>query len=767
MLQHTSIALKLLAYALVSQPDSLPQRWHNISTILTHRQTHPIERAISHDDKELVQILIDCGEAHDAQENGASLLEKGTYQHKTRILKLFLENGIYTGIDNALWIAVKHNLPEISHLLIQHGARLEQRSQYGRSLLHVAAEHNSIEAARVFITNINDINAQCLWHETPIHKALSRNHKAFAEFLYDYGAYVDTYALYIAASQNQIYLMKRFRASHNIADNDYVPDIIERLIDIYNLPRNDVHQATLSPLFIASCSGFSEMVRFLIKERHATTRLQETPLHYASTWHTADVLIQYGANPYTRDCYGRTPLHTASQRAYPGAIKRLLQAFSPHREGDTLEIYDTYGRTPLDYTFEQLRHVRRMHRHTASKIENIATYLLACKASGDARMLITASYLGNLRIMHLLLQQGIRIDNRCYGTTPLHAAAQAGNVAAVTLLIKRGGKPCIKASGETPLHTTITCMCNLPTTTFYYNTYLSIIKLLTRNAYDINTQDASGRTPMQLIIKKSQHNPQNYLKAAARILIESGAHTGVCNEHTRVISHDDKDAWHDMLASYIPIATSCQPRVLATALQEDNDPRKELYLRIALAYRYRDNIRAIAGSIHDTQYVRSAFEGVYVACLMLPCQEDIEDISQAAQDCGLTGEDILLTLSACIHNRSASGRLVSKLIQRYAKEAIQLYWRHRSTVAHDMAEVDMTEGLSCVCRTYMRYLPRSAMQRLTDTYGNTPFDIAKHREACYGSRSATDFKNAYASLLFQHNTYQTGVHGDVTIQKKI
>jgi len=175
---------------------------------------------------------------------------------------------------------------------------------------------------------------------------------------------------------------------------------VRRIISITNIDVNFRKLKRVShttPLWIASISGFSDVVNLLLQAGADANQVYdgssrsllhgvvgkgskivaqllaggadinkqdtngETPLHEACRRNKPKVvklLLDKGAEPNLRDQYGRTPLHFAAEYGSATMVKYLLAG------GAEINIRNEYGITPLGYALDR--------RHT-SNVNNLYT----------------------------------------------------------------------------------------------------------------------------------------------------------------------------------------------------------------------------------------------------------------------------------------------------------------------------------------------------------------------------------------------------------
>jgi len=243
------------------------------------------------------------------------------------------------------------------------------------------------------------------------------------------------------------------------------------------------------PLYYAALCGFRDITEHLVREHpkdvNARGGNHVTPLHAALDKGHLDVallLLQNGANAWSRGIEGQTPLHIASDRGYVDIVNWLID------KGADLNAENDGQETPL---------------HLASKSgrEEVANILLAGSADVNHRdrggwtPLHVASQKGHDHIVQLLLNSD-RVPNvnpqDINHNTPLHIASCHGKVVVVRTLLDHGAN--VEAQdrrGGTPLHDAS------------QRGHLEVVRLLLERDADSRARNRRGETPFHLASRKT------------------------------------------------------------------------------------------------------------------------------------------------------------------------------------------------------------------------------------------------------------------------
>ena len=159
----------------------------------------------------------------------------------------------------------------------------------------------------------------------------------------------------------------------------------------------------------------------------------------------------------TRDKFGRTPFHIATERSYKDLMQILLAG------GADINAADRGRKTPL---------------------------YAACGRQGHAG------------IVTFLLDNGANVNAAtASGDTPLHRAATSGNEAVTGLLIDAGADlTAINGNGDTPLHAAVKAG------------YVRVVRLLAEKGADVSAEDSEGRPPVDYALRRGRRDLAQVLR---------------------------------------------------------------------------------------------------------------------------------------------------------------------------------------------------------------------------------------------------------------
>ena len=409
----------------------------------------PLHSASYYGNFEIVRVLLDHGAKADAGnedgETALSLVSRGEYHPQSngvRIVQSLLERGAdVNGQPKAFWTPLNwasfRGRLDIVRVLLDRGATLVTKKNF-RTALHAVSggEYESQEdgarIAQLLLDRGADVNAQNIYHETPLLLAAISGKPELARVLLDHGAKV-TETQYGRTPLHAIP-----RGNYDSQDGiRLVQLLVERGADV-GAPDQDHDTA----LHSACLFGKLDIARELLDHGATVTAKNdrgETPLHATSQGesesqdgvHLAQLLLERGADVGAPDNENTTPLHFACRNGKLDIARLLL------KHGAVASAKNRLGETPLHVVSKaDLRVARLLLEHGVDV--NIH--------DKDRRTpLHAASLHGNLEIAQLLLDHGAAVNaTDDYGWTPLYLLSQyrGGSVepanAVARLLLERG-----------------------------------------------------------------------------------------------------------------------------------------------------------------------------------------------------------------------------------------------------------------------------------------------------------------------------------------
>uniref|UniRef100_A0AAY5KR67 Ankyrin repeat domain 28b n=1 Tax=Esox lucius TaxID=8010 RepID=A0AAY5KR67_ESOLU len=244
-----------------------------------------------------------------------------------------------------------------------------------------------------------------------------------------------------------------------------------------------------SPIHAAATNGHSECLRLLIGNADLQSAVDiqdgngQTPLMLSVlSGHTDCVysLLNKGANPEARDKWGRTALHRGAVTGHEECVEALLQ------HNASFLVRDCKGRTPV---------------HLAAACGHIGVLggLLHAAQSVETLPVIT--------------------DNQGY--TPLHWACYNGTSWTTEMLIDTLGPAIVNTSGLTGsvvnvLGVTVSSISRTALHAAAFTDHVECLQLLLGHNAQVNSPDASGKTPLMMAAENGQTNAVELLVSSAK-----------------------------------------------------------------------------------------------------------------------------------------------------------------------------------------------------------------------------------------------------------
>ena len=229
----------------------------------------------------------------------------------------------------------------------------------------------------------------------------------------------------------------------------------------------------LTPLYVAACNGYFQVVRLLIASTDIENLRQDLPVAAKEgNVHLVEMLLLAGVDKESTTDEGQTALLLAARKGPTRLVELLL------RQGVDTEKADNNGLRPLSM---------------AAYFNEIEIVKLLLGAGADPNggyveaPLMGACHRGNLEIVSLLLAAGADIDRPLKnGLTPLYEAARSGKADIVRLLLDVGAQKNFphKKDGSTPLNVAV------------HRGHIEVVKLLLDYDVDFEQRTYDGKTPL-------------------------------------------------------------------------------------------------------------------------------------------------------------------------------------------------------------------------------------------------------------------------------
>ena len=458
-----------------------------------------LHSAVETDQLAVMQYLIGRGmDVNATDDDGNTPLHVAVQNGRIEAMHLLLNCGASDTVCNnhhhpPLHLAIAHagSSTALVSGFLEHPVDVLVKGHRSRIAVHVAAEHDSIEALKlihdsshlkqarqVFLSAFDDDDL------TPIHLAAQKGAHQVLEFLLaktlEYGIRPEVALSFLdeenrtptqfaveSGSTKVLELLLKYGASPTLTKGDHLPplhmacyqgklDIVTAMLQMCGsaiLHSRDQEGKTALHHSTASIRS-KELIPCLLEQGAEINALDNcgfTPLHtaiVAGNLEAVKELLQKGSDPTLKTKRGRNALHVAVERNRDEVVKCLLL----HPSGPFLiSDPDKDGKIPLHYALEHSLHdivvsmihcVITHHKNANLKDRKGNNYLHFAASSGDFRSL---SMLLELPSTHVMLNEVNQL-----GSTPLHSAACGGNLTCINLLVNHGAVVRKCHSGKTP-----------------------------------------------------------------------------------------------------------------------------------------------------------------------------------------------------------------------------------------------------------------------------------------------------------------------------
>ncbi|XP_044739630.1 serine/threonine-protein phosphatase 6 regulatory ankyrin repeat subunit C-like [Chrysoperla carnea] len=412
----------------------------------------------------------------------------------------------------------KHS--EVAKLLLTSGTAVNSKENNYQSTsetpLHFAVMNGDIEIMKMLLVRRANINAQNIYGQTPLHKAIEKNDRVeIIELLLKHEADVnvkdrnDQTPLYVSIKNNRleiIELLLKHNADVNVEDEDRNTPLFYAIqnpnLKITKLLLDNGANVKDYPelLNIAVKRGCTEIVELLLQhnadvnatDENGYTALLSTLSDFYQDFcklrpdrdsyvnnikrKITKLLLNHGANVDAETRGGWTALHFAVYNGYSQVVEVLLEynANVNVREKKNLE-------TPLHMS------ARRKNVEICEMLLNKGDDVDAGERNGLTALHI-ATLEGSNEIVKLLLERGAEVDSKTkYNITPLYLSAQRGQQEIIETLLKFGADiNCRNMDGNRALH--IASQFG----------HVKVVTTLLEYGCDINSRDIDGRTALHI-----------------------------------------------------------------------------------------------------------------------------------------------------------------------------------------------------------------------------------------------------------------------------
>jgi ankyrin repeat protein len=354
--------------------------------------------SIQNGERAAALAAIDAGaDVNATQGDGTTPLHWAVYKVDRELVARLLDHGAKANVTNKygsspLAEAVKLGDLDLVRQLLDAGADVESPNGDGQTALMLAAHIGALDVAKLLVERGADVNAKEAWRDqTALIWAVDGNYPELTQFLIDSGADVNV------------------RASANEWDTQITSE-----------PRAQYRPVGgLTVLIYAARSGCTRCVRSLVAagaDIDRPTPEGMTPLMIAidnTSFDTARVLLDLGANPHVWDWYGRTALYIATDMSSFRGRQPHPTASSETSATDLIRLLLEAG----------VNANAQLNMHRPSRGGNNGRFADELLNTGTTPLL-RAAIGSDVEAARLLLEHGALVDlPSVHGITPLMAAA--------------------------------------------------------------------------------------------------------------------------------------------------------------------------------------------------------------------------------------------------------------------------------------------------------------------------------------------------------
>ena len=240
---------------------------------------------------------------------------------------------------------------------LNRGVNVNEKGNWGRTALMIAAERGDIEIVRALLNKKGDVNIEDNYEVTALALAASKGNNDILDLLLDHGANINAhdsralqYALFNYHSTTAIKLLKRGSTIQNMPLHNAVsPEKESEEVVKYFLDKgadiNSKDSMQYTALHFAAMLGNERVARLLVNRNidiNAKMVSGSTALHFAAQKGYINIvrmLLDKGADPGAIDSSGKTPLTLANEKGNTVIIRILMAAENK---------YYNVGKTSID-----------------------------------------------------------------------------------------------------------------------------------------------------------------------------------------------------------------------------------------------------------------------------------------------------------------------------------------------------------------------------------------------------------------------------------
>lgn len=394
-----------------------------------------LHMAASHNQTEIVKMLIDCGAnlrckddedstpLHAAAAEGSLKVVRNLFEAGARLDGWVTIQSMVTDKDidgnTCLSLAVENGHYDVVKICLEKRADVNTPNNIYMHPLHLAAVNGDVRIVRLLVENNARIDVLNNEQATPLHKAAQYNHVQVVEFLVDREADIER-----KDEENYTSLLLASVYGHAAT----VDLLIQKGADTSAVDKNDK-----TAIFLASEENQLSCLEALlnyeeIRENiNVSDRYDNDPLHIAAMKGYLPIvrcLLKHGADLDSKNEEEQTPLHLAAKYGRTNIVRELVK-----QDKNSVNDEDENSNTAL--------HLAALAGH--AKVADVLIEMGADVAARNDSLwtpLDCAAAKGWMKTAKCLLEADSPIDPMDKAkTTPLHLAAKYGHTEVIELLI--------------------------------------------------------------------------------------------------------------------------------------------------------------------------------------------------------------------------------------------------------------------------------------------------------------------------------------------
>lgn len=442
------------------------------------------------------------------------------------IIKLLVNRGADVNLKNEYGVSPLHKAillgsPEIVELLVDKGANVNDEKWYGFFPLHDAVMENNVDIVKILVHSGAKIDVFNWQNNTPLDLAFQKKNIEIVRILLAKNTEKIIFENTINiinenySHEKKLYLIKKLFEMNNweIENNIIILKELEiNCIDIFEyvyqngISEKEVNQNTEDVLFFAIKNDLTEIVKFLTKLNYGIDYRDENGnsiLHYAYFYNKEYInyFLDLGISPDVQNVFGTTILHLAVDSGNIDIINNLL------KYNANINIQNAIGETPLCSGLNKMKH---------SFNNNVFDLLISKNADiniHDNKGKTAISYLieyNKHKLIDIINKHGkiiyFNIRNHY-----LHDSVRCSSLDWFDFLIDKGADiKSLDNYNNTILHIASGC------------SYHDLNKFISLDKSSINQQNLEGETPLHIALKE-------YQEKHIHSLLENGAEVNIQN----------------------------------------------------------------------------------------------------------------------------------------------------------------------------------------------------------------------------------------------